>query len=391
MADDNKIPLVDLVAQYHAYKDEFDDALAGVIGRSAYIGGPDHTAFRAEYAAWCAHGSTKVGHVAPLGNGTDALELAIEELLGRGDGSQEIVTASHTFIATAEAIGRAGYRPVFVDIDPATFLVDPAAMEAAITPRTVALIPVHLYGQMVDMPRIMEIASRHGLKVIEDAAQAHGARFLGRRPGALSDAATFSFYPGKNLGAWGDGGAVYSTDPALIARIEKIANHGRVEKYVHDEEGRNSRLDGLQAAVLRVKLRHMDDWNTRRRAHAARYRELLSADPRIVLPAEDPRGEPVYHLFVIRVADRDGVLARLAEHGIGSGVHYPVPLHEQPAYAHLGYQPQDLPETSAAAQQILSLPLYPELTGAQIERVAETLVHCLSENVAAPVRAATGQ
>jgi dTDP-4-amino-4,6-dideoxygalactose transaminase len=373
------IPLVDLVAQYEAHRGEFDSALAAVIGRSSYIGGPDHKAFRADFAAWCAESSGKTGDVAPLGNGTDALELAILELLGQGDGTREIVTVSHTFIATAEAIGRTGYKPVFVDIDPATYLIDLNAMERAITPATAALIPVHLYGQMVDMGRVMEIAGRHGLVVIEDAAQAHGARHDGLRPGALSHAATFSFYPGKNLGAWGDGGAVYSTDSDLIARIVKLANHGRVDKYVHDLEGRNSRLDGLQAAILGVKLRHMDDWNNRRRAHAARYRARLAGENRIVLPAEDPRGEPVYHLFVVRVADRDAVLKRMAEAGIGCGVHYPVPLHEQPAYAHLGHAPADIPQTSMAAKEILSLPLYPELTETHIDRVADTLLGCLAK------------
>lgn len=369
---DRTIPLVDVRAQYEAYKNEFDDAVSGVLAKSAFIGGDDHTAFAREFAEFCGGGS-----VALVGNGTDALELLLIEKLGQGDGSEEIITASHTFIATSEAIGRAGYRPVFVDIEPTTYLMKLDAVEAAIGPATKAIVAVHLYGQMMNMPALQSIAAKHGIAVFEDAAQAHGATFAGESPGARSDGATFSFYPGKNLGAWGDGGAVFSKDASLIRRINKLANHGRSEKYLHEFEGRNSRLDGLQAAVLRVKLRHLVDWTERRRAIARHYDTLLKDDNRIVRPTIDSLAEAVHHLYVVRVVDRDATLSRLKEQGIGAGVHYPVPLHEQPAYRHLGIAPGDLPETSKAAKEILSLPIYPEMTDNDVEEVVSTLKTCL--------------
>lgn len=362
------IPLVDLRAQYEAHREEFDAAMAEVLARTSFIGGPDHKAFAQEFADFCGGGS-----VALLGNGTDALELALVEKLGRGDGTAEIVTASHTFIATAEAIERAGYIPRLVDVDPATCLMDLEAAAAAVGPQTKAIVPVHLYGQMVDMGRVMEIAAAHGLAVIEDAAQAHAAAFDGAGPGTLSDGASFSFYPGKNLGAWGDGGAFFSKDADLAARVAKRADHGRSDKYLHEFSAQNSRLDGLQAGILRVKLRHLPAWTARRRAIAARYDDLLAGENRIARVAVDPRAEAVYHLYVVRVAERDRVLAALKEAGVGAGVHYPVPVHEQPAFRHLGYAPDALPETSRAAREVLSLPIYPEMGDEAVETVVERL------------------
>jgi dTDP-4-amino-4,6-dideoxygalactose transaminase len=298
----------------------------------------------------------------------------VVELLGEGDGSGEILTTSHTFIATAESIANAGYRPVFCDIDEATCLTSPAAIERAITPRTRAIMPVHLYGQMVDMPAVRAIADRHGLKVIEDAAQAHGAAYAGVRVGELGDAACFSFFPGKNLGAWGDAGAVYARDAALIDRINRRANHGRAEKYLHDYQGVSSRLDTLQAAILRVKLRYIDEWNEARRKVASWYDELLSGQNGITRPVSDPRATPVFHLYVVQIDERDRVRETLNGAGIGAGVHYPVPVHEQPAFRHLGYRPDAFPVTSRVAKRVLSLPIYPEITRAQVERVASALI-----------------
>ncbi|MFN3349800.1 DegT/DnrJ/EryC1/StrS family aminotransferase [Pseudorhodoplanes sp.] len=363
------IPLVDLKAQYARHRPELDEAVQRVAANTSFIGGAEHEAFAREFAAWCGD-----GHVALVGNGTDALELAVIELLGEGDGKGEIVTTSHTFIATAESIANAGYRPVFCDIDEGTCLTPPDAIERAITANTRAIMPVHLYGQMADMPAIRAIADRYGLKVIEDAAQAHGAVFDGIGVGELGDAACFSFFPGKNLGAWGDAGAVYARDKALIERINRRANHGRTDKYLHDYQGVSSRLDTLQAAILRVKLRHIDDWNRARRQVASWYDELLSGQNGVALPVTDPRATSVFHLYVVKIDDRDRVRETLNAAGIGAGVHYPVPVHEQPAFRHLGHAPGDFPVTSRVARRVLSLPIYPEITRAQVERVAAALI-----------------
>lgn len=367
-----KIPLVDLGAQYQAHKAELDAALSECLSRSSFIGGPDHAALATEFAEWCGG-----GYAALVGNGTDALILALIETLGQGDGSGEIITVSHTFIATAEAITAAGYKPVLVEIDPATYLMDIAAMEAAIGPETRAIVPVHLYGQMVEMDRVMEVAKRHGLTVVEDAAQAHGASWKGDRPGTHSDAACFSFYPGKNLGAWGDAGAIFTKNESLAERISAHANHGRQDKYLHQFEGVNSRLDGLQAAILRVKLRHIDDWNAARRKIAGWYDELLAGNNAIKLPHTHLDAEHVYHLYVVQVDDRERVRKHMSDNNIGVGVHYPVPLHEQPALEYLGLAAEDLEETSRASKTILSLPIFPEMTREQAERVAATLIEAV--------------
>jgi dTDP-4-amino-4,6-dideoxygalactose transaminase len=376
------VPFVDLNAQYQTIKPEIDAAIQGVIDRSAFVGGDAVGTFEAELAAYCAAGGDAAPssngrpagpaggplHCVGCANGTDAIYLALRALeIGPGD---EVITVAHTFTATAEAIVLAGARPVFVDIRPDTMLIDPDAIEPAITPATKAIIPVHLYGQPCEMDRIMSIASRHGLKVVEDSAQAHGARWRGRRPGALGDVATFSFYPGKNLGAYGDAGAVVSSNEALIERIRMLADHGRMDKYHHLVAGTNSRLDGLQAAVLSVKLRHLDEWNDARRRHAARYLEALQ-DSGVGLPAVHPDAEPVWHLFVVRTPEREDLQARLSGQGIASGIHYPVPLHRQPAYAYLGVPAGSLPVSERVAAEVVSLPIYAELPGEAQARVIE--------------------
>jgi dTDP-4-amino-4,6-dideoxygalactose transaminase len=371
------IPLVDLHAQHEALGSDLRDAIARVFARGAFVGGEEPREFEREFARYCVDDSASAGgaaspplYCASCANGTDALYLAMRALgIGPHD---EVVTVAHTFIATAEAIGLTGARPVFVDVTSDTLLMDPEALEAAITPRTRAVVPVHLYGHPCDMDRIMAVARRHGLKVIEDAAQAHGARWRGRRVGSIGDAACFSFYPGKNLGGCGDGGAVVSQDEQLIHRIARLANHGRQEKYVHETEGVNSRLDAIQAAILRTKLRHLDAWNTSRRRHAAQYLERLH-DTGVRLPATHPQAEPVWHLFVVRVQDRKAAQQELTRNGIATGIHYPVPLHLQPAYHHLAIPKGSLPVTEHAASEILSLPMYAELTSEQVDVISAAL------------------
>ena len=360
-----KVPFVDLHAQYLTIQPDVDAAIARTIARSAFIGGDEVKAFEAEFAQYC-EAEACVG----VGNGTDALYLTLRALgIGSGD---EVITVAHTFIATAEAISMTGARPVFVDIDEETMLMDPEAIEPAITPRTRAILPVHLYGQACDMDRIMAIAGRHGLKVIEDAAQAHGARWRGRRVGSIGDAGCFSFFPGKNLGAYGDAGGVVSRDPELILAVRMLANHGRTEKYLHERLGVNSRLDGLHASVLRVKLRHLDAWNAARRRAAEQYVSLLRPAG-VRLPVVRSEAEAVWHLFVVRVGERDQLLERLRATGLSGGVHYPVPLHLQPAYRHLDVAAGALPVTERVAGEVASLPMFPELTAEQIDFVSNTV------------------
>lgn len=360
-----RIPLVDLKAQYRALQPDIDAAIARVIDSATFILGPEVSAFEMAFAAYCG-----AQHGVGVSSGTAALELVLRGLgIGPGD---EVITTAHTFIATAEAISATGAAPVFADIDPLTYNLDPTAAEAAITPRTRAILPVHLYGQPADMDALAAIARRHGLKLVEDAAQAHGASYRGRRVGTLGDAACFSFYPGKNLGCYGDGGAVITNDDALAARVRKLRDHGRTSKYVHDEVGFGHRLDALQAAILSAKLPHLDAANAARRRLAGRYTRLLAGSG-LVLPHEPPDVQPVYHLYVVRTPRRDEVLARLHDQGIGAIVHYPLPLHLQPAYAFLGYPPGALPHAETAAAEVLSLPLYPELTDAQQDQVISAL------------------
>jgi dTDP-4-amino-4,6-dideoxygalactose transaminase len=305
------------------------------------------------------------------GNGTDAIYVALRGLgIGVGD---EVITVANTFIATAEAISTTGAKPVFVDVRGDTALIDSTKLEAAITPRTKAIVPVHLYGQPADMDEVNRIAKAKNLFVVEDAAQAHGARYRGRRVGSLANAATFSFYPGKNLGAYGDGGAIAFTDAALAKRCAMLRDHGSLKKYVHEIEGVNSRLDTLQAAVLLVKLKHLDAWNAARRRAAAWYLERLAGVPDLVLPVVAEGNEPVWHLFVVRHPRRDAIREAMEKAGIGVGIHYPVPLHLQPAYAHLGHKQGNFPVAEELGATCWSLPLYPELTEADVDRVVSAL------------------
>jgi dTDP-4-amino-4,6-dideoxygalactose transaminase len=308
-------------------------------------------------------------------SGTSALHLALMALgIGPGD---EVIVPSMTFIATAEMVGRTGARPLFADVDLSTCNLDASSLERAITPRTKVVIVVHLYGQPAEMDPILEVARRHGLFVIEDAAQAHGAEYRGRRVGTMGDVATFSFYPGKNLGAYGDAGAVVTNDDRIADEVRLLRNHGRRSKYTHEREGFNYRMDTLQAAVLETKLRHLEAWNDARRRIAGLYRQHLDRLP-VELPCEAGHLRSVYHLFVIRVQRRDQVLAHLKKNGVGAGVHYPIPLHMQPAYDFMGYHPDDLPQSRAAGETVLSLPIYAELTEAQVKQVAGTLSEALN-------------
>jgi dTDP-4-amino-4,6-dideoxygalactose transaminase len=359
------IPLVDLKAQYAGIKSEIDAAIQHVLDNTSFILGKNVDDFEGSLARYVgAEGAVGVA------SGTAALHLALLACgVGPGD---EVITTAHTFIATAEPVSHIGARPVFVDIDPRTYNLDSNLVEAAISSRTRAILPVHLYGQPAEMDALLDIAQRHNLWLIEDAAQAHGAEFDGQRCGSIGHLACFSFYPGKNLGAYGDGGAVTGNDETLLARVRKLRNHGRSTKYEHEEIGYGERLDALQAAILSVKLRHLETWTVARRAHARRYAELL-ADCEVVTPYEEPNVRHVYHLYVIRTPRRDAMLAHLKAKGIGAGVHYPIPLHRQPAYLSEGYGDVHLPVTEQVAAEVLSLPMYAELTGDQIAYVAEAV------------------
>ena len=360
-----EIPLVDLRAQYRTIAAEVDQAMRRVVERGDFILGHDLEAFEAEFAAYC-----ETGHAVGVDSGLSALELGIRALgIGPGD---EVLTPANSFIASSSAISVTGATPVWVDADPETYNIDPAAIRAAITPRTRAIMVVHLYGQPVDMDAVATVAREHGLRVIEDACQAHGARWRGRRAGSFGDVAAFSFYPGKNLGAYGDGGMVTTADAELAERVRMLRNYGQRRKYEHVTTGWNRRLDTLQAAVLRVKLRHLDEWNEARRRHAERYDALLG-DGDLVLPTTISGAEHVFHLYVVQAPQPQRLLALLKERGISAGLHYPVPIHLQEAYRDRGMGPGSFPVTEALAGRVLSLPMYPELTAEQIERVAEAL------------------
>ena len=346
-------------AQYLAHKAEIDAAMQTVLDGGRYVLGPETAAFEKEFAAWVG-----VGHAVGVANGTDALHLALRALgVGHGD---EVITVSHTAVATAAAVTLAGAVPVLCDIEADTFTLDPALIERLITTRTRAIIAVHLYGQAADMDAILEIAKRRGLPVIEDCAQAHGARYQGRRVGTMGVLACFSFYPTKNLGAIGDGGAVATSDDALGAKLRLLREYGWAERYVSHSEGWNSRLDELQAAILRVKLRYLDADNASRRRIAARYGAEF-ADTGLVLPVTREGSEHVYHLYVVRSDRRDALNAYLQALGIAAGIHYPVPIHLQPAYR--STLPVSLPVTERAAREVLSLPIYPELADTEVSTV----------------------
>jgi dTDP-4-amino-4,6-dideoxygalactose transaminase len=368
------VPFVDLQTQVKTLRPAIEEGIHEVLTTASFIQGKHVRAFEDDFADYLG-----AKHAIGVANGTDAIYLALR-VSGIGPGD-EVITAANTFIATTEAITGVGATIVLVDVDPESYTLDPAQVEAAITPRTKAIIPVHLYGQPSDMNAIMAIADRHGLVVIEDACQAHGALHGEDRVGTIGHIGCFSCYPGKNLGAFGDAGILVTGDDDLAKRLRMLANHGSVRKYHHEIEGWNSRLDTIQAAVLGVKLPYLDLWNRLRREHAGHYTKLLT-DSNVTTPAV-LNGDHVWHLYVIQTENRDALAAQLCERGISTGVHYPVPLHLQPAYRHLGYAPGAFPVTERAASRILSLPMFPELTVKQIEYVAGAI----HELVATPVAA----
>lgn len=360
------IPFVDLHAQYLSLKDEIDAAIANTIAKSSFVRGPDVEAFEPEYSALMG-----AEHTVSCANGTDALYIAMKALgVKPGD---EVITPAQSWISTSETIGQHGATPVFVDIDPVTSTIDPAQIAAKSTPRTVGIIPVHIYGQMADMPAIMDIAKQHGLWVVEDCAQAHLATFDGRKAGQFGNIATWSFYPGKNLGAMGDAGAITTNDEALAKHMAAFARHGGLVKGDHQMEGINSRLDGLQAAILRVKLPHLVNWTERRRAAAARYDALLADVPGITTPAQVEGREHVYHLYVIETDERDRIAADLKARGVPTVINYKRALPFLPAYDHLGHTPEDFPVAYRLQDRILSLPIFAEITPEQQEYVVESI------------------
>ena len=360
------VPYLDLRAQYRPLRSEVLSAFEEICESTSFAQGRAVSAFESEFAAYCG-----VDHCVSLNSGTSALHLALRCLdVGPGD---EVVTVSMTFIATAWAISYVGATPVFVDINPVRRTLDPDRLEAAITSRTKAIIPVHLYGMPAEMDRIMAIAERHGLPVIEDAAQAHGAKYRGKRVGQFGQIACFSFYPSKNLGAYGEGGALITNDVSIAQRARSLRDHAQSQKYLHDEIGYNYRMDSFQGAVLAIKLKHLDEWNKARIDCARQYTELLKASS-YRLPADISDSECVWHCYVIETPERDRVRAALEDVGIQSAVHYPVPIHLQKAYAYLNYRTGDLPVTEALCERCLSLPIYPELSKEKISRIASVLL-----------------
>ncbi|MBM4196804.1 MAG: DegT/DnrJ/EryC1/StrS family aminotransferase [Gammaproteobacteria bacterium] len=364
-----QVPFADLRQQYQAIKPEIDAAIAGVIAETAFVRGKYVNAFEADYAR-----GYGVEHCVSCANGTDAIYIALKAL-GVGPGS-EVITVANSWIATSEVITQAGAKPVFVDIEPDYYNIDAGKIEARVTARTKAIIPVHLFGQPADMTAIRDICTRRGLRLIEDCAQAHfseydfGAPKGGKRKvGTIGDIGTFSFYPGKNLGAYGDAGAIVTNDAALARSMRTFANHGSMSKHEHEIEGINSRLDGLQAAILSVKLRHIHDWTRRRQEAATIYDKLLAGLGGIVTPKIRPEGSHVFHLYVVRARDRDGLQKHLESRGIGTGVHYPKPLPFLKAYQYLGHKPEDFPVAYRYQREILSLPMFPEISREQVEYV----------------------
>lgn len=361
-----KIPFVDLKTQYTSIADEIDFAIRNVINDTAFINGKYVTAFEDEFAKFCG-----AEHCVGVANGTDALFITLKSLgIGQGD---EVITAANSFISSSEAISATGAKVVFSDCHPDFYTIDVNKIKENISSRTKAIMPVHLYGQPADMDAILELAQEYGLFVIEDCAQAHGALYHGKKIGILGDAGCFSFYPGKNLGAYGDGGAIITNNENLAKKCRMFANHGRIEKYNHEFEGYNSRLDGLQAGILSVKLKYISKWTKERQRVAATYNRELKDTKEIVLAKELENVSCVYHLFVIRTKKRDQLQSFLKEKSISSGVHYPISLPFLKAYAYLNYTPDDFPITFQYQNEILSLPIYPELTDDQIKYVAEAV------------------
>jgi len=365
-----QVPFIDLRVQHEAMMPELMDAFRQVTESSAFAGGPYVSRFETEFAAYC-----QVRHALGVGSGTDALWLSLIALgVGHGD---EVITVPNSFMATAEAISLCGARPVFVDIDPRTYTMDPAQLEAKISLRTQAIIPVHIFGQMAEMDRILSIARRHGTPVLEDACQAHGADYCGKKAGSLGVAGCFSFYPGKNLGAFGEAGAVVTDDSELRTKVQVLRDHGQATKHLHSTIGWNARMDGIQAAVLSVKLRRLASSNAARRVRAQMYDELLADEPQVIRPFVRSECTHVYHIYAVRVPNRDAVMERMAARGVRCGIHYPVPIHLQKAYSFLGLKVGSFPVAERCANEFLSLPMYPEIRRDQVEFVVETLKDCL--------------
>lgn len=359
------VPFVDLRTQYLSIKAEIDTAVLNVFDSTQFVLGKEVAAFEELFAAY-----TQTSHVMGVNTGTSALHLSLLAAgIGKGD---EVITTPFTFIATVSAIDYTGATPVFVDIDPVSFTIDPAKIEAAITPRTKAILPVHLYGQPADMDPIMEIAKRHGLVVIEDAAQAHGAEYKGRRVGSIGDLGCFSFYPGKNLGAYGEGGAVTTNNPEFARTVRMLRDWGAERRYYHDLKGFNYRLEGVQGAVLKVKMKYIEGWTEARRTVAVRYDQALAGSG-IPTPHAAADRRHVYHIYAIRDAQRDALQTYLHDHGVSTGIHYPIPVHLQGAFAELGHKEGDFPQSEAAAREVLSLPMYPELPPDQQDIVIAAL------------------
>ena len=376
-----KVPYLDLKAQYRSIKPEIDEAVARVLDSCQFVLGPEVAEFEKDFASYCG-----TSECIALNSGTSALHLA---LLAAGVGpGDEVITVPFTFVASVATILYAGAKPVLVDIEPRTFNMNPDALQAAISPRTKAIVPVHLYGHPADMDPILEVARKHNLVVIEDAAQAHGATYKGRSAGSVGDIACFSFYPTKNLGAYGEGGAVTTSNPEYARTIRMLRDWGQDRKYHHLLHGYNYRMEGFQGAILRVKLRHLERWIERRRAIVKTYNEQL-AGLDVVRPAEMPWARHVYHLYTLRSDNRDALQADLLNEGIQTGVHYTTPAHLQPAYAHLGYGPNSFPESKKAAREVLSLPLYPELTESQVQTVLDALTEIVPLKRSEATREAT--
>ena len=361
----DSIPYFDLPAQIRSVRKDLDDVIARTLDKGSFCLGPDVAQFEKDFAKYCG-----AEHCVGFNSGTSALHVAMILLgVGRGD---EVVTTPFTFVATSWAISYVGAKPVYVDIDDATFNLSPKLVEKAITPRTKAVVPVHLYGQPFDLDPILAICRKHKLPLVEDAAQAHGAKYKGRTIGTFGEISCFSFYPGKNLGACGEGGALVTNNAAFAARARALREHGSTVRYYHDEVGFNYRMEGFQGATLGVKLKHLPKWTAERQRVAHRYHELL-ADTPLQLPREADYAESVWHLYVVRHPRRDDLRKYLEANGVGCALHYPVPLHLQKCYADLGHKAGDFPVAEKAARECLSLPIYPELTDAQIQRVAEVV------------------
>ena len=361
-----RVPFLDLKTQHESIKDEIAAAIELVLDNSAFAGGPLVEQFENEFATFC-----QCQHAIGVGSGTEALWLALL-VLGIGSGD-EVITVPNTFIATAEAISFCGAKPVFVDIDEQIYNMNPALLEKAITAKTKAIVPVHLFGQMADMDAIMEIAQEYGLFIIEDASQAHGAKYGGRPAGSIGDVGCFSFYPGKNLGAYGEAGAIVTNDKNLMKKLKMLRDHGQQEKYYHKMIGWNSRMDGLQGAILSVKLKHLTSWSEARQKNARLYNELLADVDGVIRPLVADNAEHVYHIYAIRVQNRDALKSALEANNIHCGIHYPVPIHLQEAYLYQGIDNGNFPITEKCAEELLSLPMFPELTTEQIEQVVHEI------------------